>query len=238
MQNEKNNEFIIKAIKVHGDRYGYTLVDVKYYSKDKVDIICKKHGIFSQLPSGHLQGYGCTKCGYEHIVNNSRRSEEEFISKAKKIHNDYYGYDDINYQGSTVKIPIKCPKHGIFEQSPSGHLQGYGCPKCANERNSDIQRHTIDTFITDARSVHGDTYGYDNSIYVRNDIKLDIICNIHGIFSMTPTSHIHGKQGCPKCGFIKRTISRSNGKERFIELANIKHNNYYIIDSNRIFTVS
>lgn len=161
-------------------------------------------------------------------MQNERNNE--FIIKAIKVHGDLYIYDDIIYKGSRVKIAIRCHKHGIFEQRPSRHLCGDGCPKCANERRANIRRHSIDTFISDARSIHGDIYRYDNSIYVRNNVKLDIICNIHGVFPMAPTDHIYGKQGCPKCGIIKRSISRSNGKERFIELANIKHNDYYGYD--------
>lgn len=56
--------FINKAIKIHKDKYDYSLVDYKN-CKTKVDIICKNHGIFSQIPISHLQGNGCSKCSAE-----------------------------------------------------------------------------------------------------------------------------------------------------------------------------
>lgn len=43
------NDFIIKAEKYHGKKYDYSLV--KYINaRTKVDIICKDHGVFEQVP--------------------------------------------------------------------------------------------------------------------------------------------------------------------------------------------
>lgn len=57
-------EFIEKAKIIHGDRYDYSLVNYKQ-SKEKIEIICKKHGKFFQSPNSHLNGNGCKKCGIE-----------------------------------------------------------------------------------------------------------------------------------------------------------------------------
>ena len=54
-------QFVEKAQLIHGDKYDYSLV--KYTdSKIKVNIICKKHGEFKQMPAMHLQGQGCPNC--------------------------------------------------------------------------------------------------------------------------------------------------------------------------------
>lgn len=54
-------EFIKKAIRVHGKKYNYDLV--KYISShDNVEIVCPIHGIFEQSPNNHLRGCGCPKC--------------------------------------------------------------------------------------------------------------------------------------------------------------------------------
>jgi len=55
------NQFIDLAIKVHGDKYDYSLVDYKNRTK-KVKIICKEHGVFEQIAGGHLNGSGCPSC--------------------------------------------------------------------------------------------------------------------------------------------------------------------------------
>ena len=54
-------EFIIKAKMVHGDKYDYSQV-VYVKNSIKVNIICKEHGIFSQIPQNHLRGSGCPEC--------------------------------------------------------------------------------------------------------------------------------------------------------------------------------
>lgn len=55
-------EFIDKSIKIHGDRYDYSLVNY-VNSNDKVIIICKKHNKkFLQAPISHLIGRGCNIC--------------------------------------------------------------------------------------------------------------------------------------------------------------------------------
>lgn len=54
-------DFIKKAIKVHGDRYDYSKVNyVK--ARDKVCIICPEHGEFWQEAYHHTVGCGCPHC--------------------------------------------------------------------------------------------------------------------------------------------------------------------------------
>jgi len=54
-------QFIEDSIKVHGDRYSYE--NTNYINGDtKVDIICKTHGPFQQLPRDHKRGRGCARC--------------------------------------------------------------------------------------------------------------------------------------------------------------------------------
>jgi len=55
------DEFIEKANNIHNSKYCYNLINYINASV-KVKIICKKHGVFQQLPSNHLAGRGCRKC--------------------------------------------------------------------------------------------------------------------------------------------------------------------------------
>lgn len=46
---------------VHGDKYDYSkILDIK--SDIEVPIVCKKHGVFMQLPYVHERGSGCPSC--------------------------------------------------------------------------------------------------------------------------------------------------------------------------------
>jgi len=58
------NYFLEKAKKLHGEKYDYSLVNYRT-SKDKVIIICKKHGEFLQTPNAHIcssMKQGCPYC--------------------------------------------------------------------------------------------------------------------------------------------------------------------------------
>lgn len=55
-------EFIKRAINMHGNKYGYDKVDYKGWNS-KVYIYCKKHNeYFKQTPHNHQRGAGCPEC--------------------------------------------------------------------------------------------------------------------------------------------------------------------------------
>ena len=124
-----SKDFISKAIKVHGDKYDYSRVEY-INCHTKICIICPKHGEFWQIPSEHLNGRGCKKCGDELRGLNQRLSKEEFIIRSKNIHDNKYDYSRVEYVNSETKVCIICPEHGEFWQIAHSHLQGYGCPHC------------------------------------------------------------------------------------------------------------
>jgi very-short-patch-repair endonuclease len=117
---------------------------------------------------------------------------EEFIRRAKEVHGDRYIYDKTIYSNSHVDLSVMCSVHGEFEQTPSNHLSGKGCSKCAKNIFGE------DTFVDRAREIHGDRYDYSKSVYVNTKTKLEVNCTIHGSFLQTPTLHLQGC-GCPKC---------------------------------------
>lgn len=52
---------------------------------------------------------------------------DAFIRKSKIIHKNFYDYSMCEYDNSTSKVKIICPKHGEFLQEPRIHLSGKGC---------------------------------------------------------------------------------------------------------------
>ena len=80
-----------------------------------------------------------------------------FINKSNKIHFNKYLYNNSKYNGYKNKIIITCKIHGDFNQTPSNHLKGKGCPKCGNENKSNYQKKnptgwTLTNWITKASS--------------------------------------------------------------------------------------
>lgn len=115
--------FIIKAEKVHDNRYDYSKVDIER-DGGKVTIECPIHGDFSITPNNHLRGRGCPRCIGKY------KTIKELVNEFRAIHGNKYNYDKVKYTKSTDKVTIVCPKHGEFKQSPNKHLNGRGCPIC------------------------------------------------------------------------------------------------------------
>lgn len=60
-----------------------------------------------------------------------RKTTEEFIEDAIKIHKEKYGYDNVVYKNCKTKVEIYCKNcNKYFMQTPSEHLDGCGCPTC------------------------------------------------------------------------------------------------------------
>lgn len=58
---KSTTQFISQSNKIHNNKYDYSLV--QYINNEtKVKIICSIHGVFEQIPTSHLKGYGCSKC--------------------------------------------------------------------------------------------------------------------------------------------------------------------------------
>ena len=189
-QTSNKDEFIEKACKVHENKYDYS--KVKYVdAKTKVCIICPEHGEFWQTPNSHLGGKGCPVCS-----GNKPLTTEEFIEKARQVHNNKYDYSKVDYKGTNFKVCIICPEHGEFWQTPSSHLKGSECPKCAHRSF----KYSVEEFVQEARKIHGTKYDYSKVNYKDAHTKVCIICPEHGAFWQIPTNHLRGK-GCPICNF-------------------------------------
>lgn len=228
--NTKTTEkFIEDARKIHGDKYGYE--NVKYMNcSTPVIISCKKHGNFEQLPTVHLQGCGCSECWKEDLSAKMLMNTESFIEKARKVHGDKYDYSLVNYKSSDCKVMIKCDKHGVFEQDPTNHLMGQGCPQCWNERRNELHAYNTEDFIEKARKVHGNLYDYSESVYKGCFEPVCIKCNKHGVFWQRAGNHLFG-QGCPHC-------KRSFGEEKievFLKEKNIKFIIQHIVKNDNLF---
>jgi hypothetical protein len=120
-------EFFELAKAVHGDKYDYSKT-VYINSKSKVEIICKQHGPYWQLPSNHIRRQnGCQKCAVEGL----RLSAKEFEERSRVKHGDKYDYSKVIYITNHDKVELICKEHGSFWQMPLNHIKGTGCPGCA-----------------------------------------------------------------------------------------------------------
>ena len=203
--------FFNKATLKHNNIYDYSLVDYKNVSV-KVDIICDKHGIFTQSPYKHIAGQGCPACA----IDRRRKPLDSFILDAISIHKNEYDYSLVKYINSNTIITIICKKHGEFNQIPTKHIAGQRCPQCSTHKVP-----TTDEFISKLNLKFGDEYDYSLIKYVNNKCKIKIVCRKHGIFEQIPSNHLKG-HGCPSCCDKKKLTT-----EEFINKSNVIHNYKY-----------
>jgi hypothetical protein len=206
-------DFIKKARAIHGDKYDYSKT-VYTSVRDKVTIICPKHGEYKSTPPNHYKG-GCRQCAME----DKRLDQEGFLEQAIKVHGDKYDYSKAVYTRAADKLIIICPVHGEFEQCANNHLSGNGCRLCN-------VAYDVKTFIIKAREKHGDKYDYSAVKYKENTSIVKIKCPTHGYFKQKASTHMRGA-GCPRCA-VDATIERlKKGTEVFIEEARERHGDRY-----------
>ena len=142
---------------------------------------------------------------------------EEWIEKAKQIHDDKYDYSKIVYKNCDTPVCIICPEHGEFWQTPYNHVnKKCKCPKCSN-----VYNFSTNEWIEKARKIHGNKYDYSKVKYKNQKEKVCIICPEHGEFWQNPNNHLNGK-GCPYC---KGGAKLNN--EIFIQKAILIHGDKY-----------
>jgi hypothetical protein len=208
-------EWISRAQSVHGNKYDYSL-SIYTHHRCQIKVICPVHGMFEQMAIAHVSGNGCRQCGKERTSLALAFTTEEFILRARKLHNTRYDYSLVEYINSSQKIQIICSRHGMFTQAPGMHLhQKTGCPKC-NYVDNGIrkQRNKARQFISRAQSVHANKYDYSKSVYQGARTLTTIICHEHGDFLQAPNPHLKGA-GCPRCAkarLSKEWVDRATGQ--------------------------
>lgn len=89
------------------------------------------------------------------------------------------------------------------------------------------KKFTTEDFIKKAKEKHGNKYNYSLSKYNGSDLKLKIICPVHGVFEQVAYSHYRVGAGCIKCAEDYTGNLSKKKVEDFIIQANKTHNNKY-----------
>ena len=151
-----------------------------------------------------------------------RKTLQQFVQEAQRVHGDKYTYDRTNYNNIHDKVVITCPKHGDFLQRAANHIHcASGCPQCSKSQRGN----TMEKWLQLCAEKHGSTYDYTLMRPVNGRSVVTIICNEHGPFGQLMGSHIKGS-GCPRC-------ARDNSKmetEQWIAKAKERHGDLYSYD--------
>ncbi len=187
-----------EANKKHDKIYSY-IEDTFKNMTTPMSIKCQKHDIFNQKPSKHLHGQGCPKCIGRGLT------KKEFITESQLKHNNKFTYlidgDDNLIIKKVNKIKIKCPKHDIFEQTPSKHLYGQGCPKC-NPSCKDDKSSFIEKFT---KSFPEKIFDFEKIDYIDSLTKIKVKCDKNHLFEIRPNDLLHG-HGCKLCANVNSSL--------------------------------
>lgn len=190
----QREEAISLAMQRHGDKYDYSQYTYKNFTTKGV-ILCPKHGPFEMTFRNHAeQGQGCPKCAGRGL------STEEVVERFRETHGGYYDYSKVTFTRMHDNVTIICPRHGEFPQTPSKHINGRGCRKCATERSHEKARLPLEEFVRRGEIAHKGKYDYRNVHYSNLHDTVEIICPKHGKFQQRAQDHLKG-HGCPGCGY-------------------------------------
>jgi hypothetical protein len=157
----------------------------------------------------HLRSlHGCPKCSYEASAKIKRKSEEDFIKEANKVHNNFYDYSKTHYTGDSKKVTITCPLHGDFKQAAGSHIgkSKCGCRLCGNISSNIKQKLTLSSLeaipLPENININfQEYYNYKGALIGS--------CSLHGNFTTTLAVIKRGEYICPSCANLHRGWNRS-----------------------------
>ena len=156
-------EFIKKAIQVHGDKYDYSKVEYDGL-ENNVCIICPKHGEFCQTPHHHILGFkcGCPKCNMskleQFVVNTLNERKIKFIHECSKKNLSWLGRQRLDIYIPEMKLCIEC--QGIQHFKP----ESFGGK---NDKNENLEKN----ISNDIKKFNKCTENGVKVIYVVDDKK-------------------------------------------------------------------
>jgi hypothetical protein len=145
-------EFLSRVLK-YSESINYDFSSTHYINtRSSVSVECNIHGKFICNPVALMKGLGCKFCIKD--KNPKKRiclNLNEYKIVASNCHKNKYDYSLINeHNFKNEKLPIICPKHGMFLIRKSAHIsitQLYGCQRCSHGYSKAEER--IETFLKD-----------------------------------------------------------------------------------------
>jgi very-short-patch-repair endonuclease/predicted nucleic acid-binding Zn-ribbon protein len=225
MRRLTQQKYIDRFREVHGDAYAYKDFPQDYNQKTDIEIICHRHGRFSQRIINHSNGMGCPDCGVEKRSETKRTNSQKKYERLlrKKYESDLdFSRSDFSV-GVDSDIEVSCLKCGEEFSTTIMLLKhrGPGCPGCRSAKMregyyANLSSKMGEKFISDAVKIHGKKYDYSKVVYKKHNEPVEIICQVHGSFFKRPVDHVnkYKLQGCPRC---TAESAKSSHEERVSE---------------------
>jgi protein-arginine kinase activator protein McsA len=103
--------------------------------KVPVTVTCTACGEDTEMSPNNLVNSGTAACS--NCSKTRKRTLDEFIAKAKKVHGNQYDYSKVEYVNNDTLVTIRCLRcDHEFEQAPRNHTSmKSGCHRCAALRS-------------------------------------------------------------------------------------------------------
>lgn len=205
--------FIEKSNHKHDNIYDYRLIS-DFNHKEKVSIICKKHGVFEMSPNAHLRGHGCRKCAKNH-----KYTIEDLNSIFIDIYNGNLKFDFSEYKNIKSRIIVNCKNHSYFETTAELLINGYGCSSCGK---ISLGEERISKYLLSSNIEYTKQKSFDDCLFV-NKLQFDFfipsknICiEYDGKQHFEPIEYFGGLKS------YNNQVKKDNIKNEFCKNRNIK----------------
>ena len=89
----------------------------------------------------------------------------------------------------------------------------------------------VDEFVRRSKERFGDKFDYSKVVYKNDSTNVELVCPIHGTFSIAPYSHLRSKTGCRECGIDITRSKLAKDKEYFVQRAREVHGERFLYDN-------
>lgn len=155
-----HDEFLRLAKERHGDTYDYS--KTKYdRSHIVVDIVCRAHGVFSQMPEKHLAGQGCPSCAHSG-PSSGQLHLGEFVSELAPAIGEY------TIPGTNYRLDIFLPTRNLAIEY---HGLAWHSTRFISDHTKDYKKHKIcETLGIRVIHIYEDEWMYNREV-VKNVIR-------------------------------------------------------------------
>lgn len=153
-------EFINKAVKKHGNKYDYSLLNFKNV-RGKIKVIYN-NVVYEQFAYAHLAG----KCPERPPI---MKTNEQFILESKKVHGDLFDYSLVEYTGNHNKVNI-IYNDKVYKQSAIDHIRGIYPDGCGLSDSRGVR--VIKKILNDNNVKYVNEYSYSDCRHI-NILKFD-----------------------------------------------------------------
>ena len=230
MSRKKTHEEYVEEVKIKNP----TVEVVGRYINAKTKILhrCKIHNTeWLVTPDSILQGCGCNQCKKDKDAINAKNKSKTHEQYLMEIVDNNIPIEPLEeYAGGNTNIRHRCKicKHE-WGVRPNNVLHGYGCPKCAIQKNKVVRTKNHDEYVAELFEKNPNIEVVEKYNGSNNPIKH--YCRIHNIeFYVRPADALKGG-GCKKCQSERIHNSKAKLHDQYEKELLEKNINIKVIDT-------